>query len=324
MTTSSRSPFERLERRTLRLPQGSIEYRETGAGPPVVLLHGLLVDGSLWRDVVPLLDPHFRVIVPELPLGCHRVPMEPGTRLAPPDVARLVADMLAALELTGVTLVGNDTGGAIAQLVAAHHPERIGGLVLTPCDAYENFLPPMFRPLQLLARAPRLFETTFRLTRIRALALSPLAFGWLMRRPDAELVAGWVEATLAGPAARRDAMKVLRGVSNRQTIEAAARLRSFDRPVLIAWAPDDHFFKLRYAQRLAAEIPGARLELIADALTFVPVDQPQRTADLIAGFARSSGAQAPVRSRRRKTPSATPAPSAPIASITTAAPARKD
>jgi pimeloyl-ACP methyl ester carboxylesterase len=273
---------------TISLPAGQVEYQEAGAGRPIVLLHGLLVDGSLWRAVVPLLARDHRVIVPELPLGCHRLPLAPDAPLAPPDVARLVADLLAALDLDDVTLVGNDTGGAIAQLVAAGHPERIGRLVLTPCDAYENFLPPMFKPLQALAHAPIAFDAALQALRLRPLRLSPVAYGWLMRRPDLELVDGWVRAALAGRRARRDAMKVLRGISTQQTLAAAARLRSFGRPVLIAWAPEDRFFKLRYAERLAAEIPGARLERIDDALTFVPVDQPERTAELIAGFVREA------------------------------------
>jgi pimeloyl-ACP methyl ester carboxylesterase len=271
---------------TIALPQGEVEYQDAGSGRPIVLLHGLLVDGSLWRSVVPGLAGEHRVIVPELPLGCHRIALRADAPLAPPDVARLVADFLAALELEDVTLVGNDTGGAIAQLVAAHHPERIGRLVLTPCDAYENFLPPMFKPLQVLAHAPLLFGAVLQGMRLRALRRTPLAYGGLMRRPDAELIDGWVRAALAGRAARRDALKVLRGISKDQTLEAAERLRSFDRPVLLAWAPEDRFFKLRYAERLATEIPGARLERIEDSLTFVPVDQPQRTAELIAGFVR--------------------------------------
>jgi pimeloyl-ACP methyl ester carboxylesterase len=107
-----------------------------------------------------------------------------------------------------------------------------------------------------------------------------------MRRPDDALVAGWVRAALASRRARRDAMKVLRGIDPPQTLDAAQRLRGFGRPVLLAWAPEDRFFKLRHAERLAGEIPGARLERIDDALTFVPVDQPRRTAELIAGFVR--------------------------------------
>jgi pimeloyl-ACP methyl ester carboxylesterase len=273
---------------TVSLPQGQVEYHDAGSGPPIVLLHGLLVNGSLWNAVVPPLAREHRVIVPELPLGCHRLPLAADAPLAPPDVARLVADLLAALDLQDVTLVGNDTGGAIAQLVAAGHPERLGRLVLTPCDAYENFLPPMFKPLQVLARAPRVFDAVLQGMRLRPVRLSPLAFGWLMKRPDDALVQGWIRAALASRPARRDAMKLLRGISKRQTLDAAARLRSFGRPVLIAWAPEDRFFKLRYAERLAAEIPGARLERIDDALTFVPVDQPQRTAELIAGFVRET------------------------------------
>ena len=278
--------FADLEIRSVELPQGTVEYRETGSGPTVVLLHGLLVAGSLWRDVLPRLAPDFRVVVPELPLGCHRIPLRADADVSPPGVAKLVADFMAALELDDVTLVGNDTGGAISQLVAAHHPERIGRLVLTPCDAYDNFLPAMFKPLQALAHVPPLMNATLRGMRLRALRLAPLAFGWLMKRPDDELVKSWVDATLSNKAARRDAMKLLRAVSKRQTLEAAERLRSFEKPVLLAWAPEDRFFKLRYAERLAEDIPDARLEHIEDSLSFVPVDQPARTAELIAAFAR--------------------------------------
>jgi pimeloyl-ACP methyl ester carboxylesterase len=280
------TPFEDLARQTVDLPQGTVEYRATGTGPTIVLLHGLLVDGALWRDVVPRLEPDFHLVVPELPLGCHRLPMRADADLTPPGVAKLVADFLDALDLDEVTLVGNDTGGAISQMVAAHHPERIGRLVLTPCDTYENFLPPMFRPLQWMAYVPPLMTGALQGMRLRRMRLAPNAFGWLMKRPDDALVKSWVAATLANRGARRDAMKLLRGVSKRQTLVAAERLRSFDRPVLLAWAPEDKFFKFSYAERLASDIPTARLERIDDARSFVPIDQPARTAELIAAFAR--------------------------------------
>jgi pimeloyl-ACP methyl ester carboxylesterase len=275
-----------MVKRTVDLPHGAVEYEDVGSGPPVVLLHGLLVDGSLWRDVVPLLARDARVVVPALPLGCHRIPMPKDAPLAPPDVARLVADLLAALDLRDVTLVGNDTGGAIAQLVATEYPERIARLVLTPCDLYENFLPPLFKPLQLLARVPVLFTAAMQTMRVPALRRTPSAYGWLMRRFDAERVDGWVRAMFASRGARRDAAKVLRGIDKRQTLEAAERLRTLGLPLLLAWAPDDRSFKLRHAERMASEVPGARLERIEDAFTFVPVDQPERTAQLIAGFVR--------------------------------------
>jgi pimeloyl-ACP methyl ester carboxylesterase len=268
------------------LPQGTIRYRDSGSGEPIVFVHGLLVNGALWRHVTPSLEGAFRCIVPDLPLGSHAVAMQADADLSPPGVARLLADFLAELELDGVTLVGNDTGGAICQLVAAHHPERLGRLVLTPCDAYENFLPPAFRPLQYAARVPGLLTAVVQGTRVGPIRRGPLGFGLLIkRRPlDDEVLRGYLAPFLANGGVRRDALKVLRGISSRQTIEAAERLRSFERPTLIAWAPEDRFFKLRFAERLAAEIPNARLVTIDDSLTFMPEDQPERLGEEIAGF----------------------------------------
>jgi pimeloyl-ACP methyl ester carboxylesterase len=276
----------------ISLPAGTIRYRDTGSGEPIVFVHGLLVNGALWRKVTPLLEGKHRCIVPDLPLGSHQIPMAAEADLSPPGVARLVSDLLDALELDGVTLVGNDTGGAISQLVAAHHPRRLGRLVLTPCDAYENFLPPAFRPLQYGARVPGLITAVAQGTRIGAVRRGPLGFGLLIkRRPmDDEALRGYMAPFLADGRVRRDALKVLRGISNRQTIEAAERLREFDRPTLIAWAPEDRFFKLRFAERLASDIPNSRLVRIEDSRTFVSEDQPERLAEEIADFIRNTPA----------------------------------
>jgi pimeloyl-ACP methyl ester carboxylesterase len=279
----------------IQLPQGTIRYRDAGSGEPIVFVHGLLVDGRLWRDVAPRLADAFRCIVPDLPLGSHTIPTAEGTDLSPPGLARIVADLFEALELDHVTLVGNDTGGAICQLVATRHSERLARLVLTPCDAYMDFLPPAFRPLQWAARVPGLPGALFQPFRLDAVRRSPLGFGWLIkRRPlDSELLESWVRPSLEDPAVRRDAVEILRRIDNRFTLEAAERLREFDRPALIAWATEDRFFKLRNGKRLAEAIPDARLELIEDARTFVPLDQPERLAELIAAFIEeTSGAAA--------------------------------
>jgi pimeloyl-ACP methyl ester carboxylesterase len=277
----------------IRLPQGAIRYRELGEGEPIVFVHGLLVDGQLWRDVAPRLAEEFRCIVPDLPLGCHASPTPVGTDLSPPGLARIVADLLEALELERVTLVGNDTGGAICQLVATRHRDRLARLVLTPCDAFEDFLPPAFRPLQWAARVPGLLKVVLQPTRLDAVRRSPLAFGWLIKsRPlDAELLESWVRPSLQNPAVFRDVVEILRRIDNRFTLEAAERLREFDRPTLVAWSTEDRFFKFRNAKRLAETIPDARLEPIEDARTFVPLDQPERLAELIGAFMReTSGA----------------------------------
>jgi pimeloyl-ACP methyl ester carboxylesterase len=134
------------------LSAGRIRYRDTGDGPPIVFVHGLLVDGRLWRKVTPPLESDFRCLTPDFPLGAHTIPMKPDADVTPPGLARLVTEFLEKLDLRDVTLVGNDTGGALTQIAMTESPERIARVVLTPCDAFDNFLPPMFKGLQILAR----------------------------------------------------------------------------------------------------------------------------------------------------------------------------
>jgi pimeloyl-ACP methyl ester carboxylesterase len=271
-----------------KISQGTIRYRESGDGPPLVFLHGLLVDGRLWRKVTPLLEDRFRCIVPELPLGSHVVPMDPGADLSPPGLARIVAEFLEALGLENVTLVANDTGGAIAQITAANHPARIGRLVLTNCDAFENFLPPAFRPLQWAARVPGMLTSVMQGMRLAPMRRLPTAFGRLIKRDFAAApTREWVDPFLSNRAIRCDTIKVLKGIDPQYTFDAADKLSYQDRPTLLAWAREDRFFKPEFAERLADTIPGARLEWIADSYTFVPEDQPELLADLIGTFARN-------------------------------------
>jgi pimeloyl-ACP methyl ester carboxylesterase len=269
-----------------QLPQGTIRYSEAGAGDPIVLVHGLLTDSRLWREVMPVLARDHRVIAPDWPLGSHQIPLERGADLSPPGVAQIIADFLAALELERVTLVGNDTGGAMCQLVAVNHPQRLARLVLTPCDAYENFLPPAFRPLQAIARVPGAPAAVLQTMRLAGVRRAPLAFGWVTKRADDALTRSWIDPALTSKDVRDQLAALLRGISSRYTLQAAERFGEFTKPVLIAWAPEDRFFKLRYAERLAQAFPDARLELIEDSYTFVPIDQPQRTAELIGAFAK--------------------------------------
>jgi pimeloyl-ACP methyl ester carboxylesterase len=278
---------------TVTLPQGTIHYRESGEGPPIVFVHGLLVDGRLWRKVTPLLENDFRCIVPELPLGSHPQPMNPDADLSPPGLARIVAGFLEALDLEDVTLVANDTGGAISQITAANHPERIGRLVLTNCDAFENFLPPAFRPMQWAARVPPVLNGLLQGMRLAPMRRLPIAYGWLIKRDLASApTREWVDPFLSDRDIRRDTAKVLRGIDPKYTFEAAEKLRTFDRPTMLAWAVEDRFFKLSFAERLAEAIQGATLEKIDDSYTFVSEDQPERLAELIARFAREPAAVA--------------------------------
>jgi pimeloyl-ACP methyl ester carboxylesterase len=273
----------------IALRQGGVRYRDTGEGKPLVFVHGLLVDGLLWRKVTPLLEGEFRCIVPDWPLGSHRLALAPSADRSPRGMAHLIADFLGALELEDVTLVANDTGGAIAQLLVTERPGRIGRLVLTPCDCYENFFPPIFKPLQWLARVPSALTLAAQPMRSAAVRRSPLGFGLLTKRPiPDEITWGWIEPSLVDPDVRHDVVGLLRGVDSRDTLVAAEKLRDFDRPTLIAWAREDVVFKPHFAERLARDIPNSRLELIEDSRSFVSEDRPERLAELIGSFARES------------------------------------
>lgn len=273
------------ERRTVELPGGRIGYFERGSGPPVVFVHGLLVNAELWRGVVgPVAEAGYRCLAPDLPFGSHEIPMPPEADLTPPGAAALIADLLAELDLTGVTLVANDTGGAITQLVMTRHPERIAGVVLTPSDCFEHFFPPLFAPLPKLAAIPGatwLLATALRSGFVRRL---PMAYGLATKRPiPAEVMHRYITPS-RDPAIRRDLRKFLRGVHRRYTMAAAERLGAFDRPVLLAWAAEDRLFPLRLAHRLVEVLPDAWLRQLADCRTFVPEDAPEELASLIVEF----------------------------------------
>jgi pimeloyl-ACP methyl ester carboxylesterase len=235
---------------------------------------------------VSALSGRVRCVVPDLPLGSHGVPMDETADLSPRGLAGLIAELLDRLELDDVTLVGNDTGGALCQLVAAHHPERIGRLVLTNCDAFENFPPATFRlAMRALGRVPgavsalELFGRSSAIRR-RSMALVKLT---LEPVPDSMLKA-WI-APLRDRRVRRDLIHVLRGISPEHTLDAADRLRGFESPALIVWGMKDPFFPFSDAQRLVEVLPNARLEQIENARAFVQLDAPERLGDLIAEFA---------------------------------------
>jgi len=274
------------EEKSVRLRQGTIRYRERGRGTPIVFVHGVLANADLWRDVVPRLADTHRCIAPDLPLGSHTVPADPAADLSTPGVAALVADFMTALDLRDVTLVGNDTGGAICQLVVTNHPERVGRLVLTSCDAFERYPPPPFDfLLKWLPRIPGGVYLTALGMRFAFLRRQPTGYGLLLRGElDDELARSFTEPARNSAAIRADVSRLLLGVSNAHTLEAAERLPSFDRPVLLAWGGDDRLFPLELAKRLAARFPNARLEVVPNARTFVSLDEPARLAALILDF----------------------------------------
>lgn len=276
-------PTEPSQRKEIDLPAGRIRYREAGAGKPVVFVHGYLVDGRLWDGVVDRLSDRCRCIAPDWPIGAQQIAMKPDADLSPPGIAATIAALLESLDLEDVTIVGNDSGGAMSQVLVTRHPQRIGRLVLTNCDTHENFPPGIFKAMPPLAKLPggmTILAAPFRIGAVSRAAFKPFA---RTRIPD-DLIASWMEPAMRDGAIRQDLKKVTVGMNKRYTLEAAAKLRDSELPILLTWAPGDKFFPISYAERLASEAGNARIVEIPDSSTFVALDQPQRLAEEIAEF----------------------------------------
>ena len=279
----------------VELSAGTVEYQDTGGeGPVVVLLHGLLMDSSLWDGTVADLSADHRCVAPTLPLGAHRRPMRSDADLSLPGTARLVAELLDRLDLRDVTLVGNDTGGALVQLLIseplstdAGGAGRVGRVVLASCEAFDNVPPGLTgRTLVLAGRLPpRLFGLFMQQMRLRPLRRLPLAFGRLTRHGDAA-TARWVQPVLRQSGIRRDAVRTLRAVAadRRLLLRAAGTLPGFERPALVVWAAGDRVMPPEHGRRLAELLPQGRLVEVAETRTLIPLDQPAEFARLVREF----------------------------------------
>jgi pimeloyl-ACP methyl ester carboxylesterase len=268
---------------TIRLDSTTIHYEEQGPadGRPVLFVHGYAMGGSLWRALSErLAGAGLRCIAPTWPLGAHTEPL--SAPLTMEGAAETVVELLVELDLEDVVLVGNDTGGAIAQIVAMTGYERLGALVLTGCDAFEHFPPPILKPLIAAARWPLTFAAA--VAPLRTRAGRSFAYGKLAHADVDALVTEWLRPALTDRRIREDLRHFTASLDRETTIRAAAALPDFGKPALIAWSADDAFFALEDGHRLAAVLPDARFELIEAARTFSMIDQPDRLAQLILSF----------------------------------------
>lgn len=279
----------------ITLDAGTIHYEESGPldGQPAVFVHGYAMGASVWQPLTERLSTRgIRCIAPTWPLGAHREAMLPGADVSMLGVAAMIAQLLDRMDLSDVVLVGNDTGGALAQIVAGAHRERLGGLVLTSCDAFEHFPPPILKPLIFASRALPLFRA----------ALAPVAtkfgrkraYGALAHAELEQLASAWVEPALKDAAVADDLRRFTASMKQSVTVDAAARLSEFARPALVAWSADDAFFPVEDGRRLAEVLPNARFELLAGARTFSMIDQPDVLAGLLAHFISALSTVAPT------------------------------
>jgi len=268
---------------SMELPEGRLRYRVIGPEdsdhPPVVFVHGFLVDGRLWDAVARrLAEQGMRCYLPDLPLGSHVEPVGRPATLSPLGVARLVRSLLAELGLDDVTLVGNDTGGAICQFLLDDDATGVGRLVLTNCDAHDTFPPFPFNVLFRLARSPRAARALLAPMSWRALRHSPLGFGLLVRDPDPALTMSWLEPARMSAAIRDEAALFLRAVDPAELARVSPRMSGYGRPVSLVWGMADRCFTPALGRRLAAAFPDARFIEVPGARTFVSLDAPDVVA----------------------------------------------
>ncbi len=276
------------------LDHTTLEYRVLGpddsAHPPVVFVHGILVDSRLWDRVADgLASRGFRCYLPTWPLGSHTIPVDAGAELSPPAVATMIADFIDTLGLSDVTLVGSDTGGGLCQLVIDAHPDQVGRLVLTNCDAFDKFPPFPFTIVFALLRGPKSIKVLFEQMRIKALRHSPLGFGLLLT-PDPQLTASWLEPARTDVRIRRDLARLLRAVAKMDLTDVATRLHRFTKPVTIVWGQRDRAFTPALGRKLAALFEDSTLIEVPDARTFVSLDTPSAVIDAIATVGAGSRA----------------------------------
>jgi pimeloyl-ACP methyl ester carboxylesterase len=272
----------------LELPQGPIRYRDEGRGPTLLFVHGLLTAGDVWSDVVAELSKAYRCITPDWPIGSHTVAMNRDADLSPEGIAAVVASFVDELNLRDVTLVGNDSGGAIAQLVLAHHNDarRITRAVLTTCDAFEVFPPKLFSYLRVVAAVPGMTALlTKSLQAMPRLGRLPIAYGLTTKRPvDLSRIERWTAPAARDAGIRRDLVKFLRAAAPAVTIAVANELPRLTLPVLVAWTPEDTSLPIALGNRLAATLPNAELVHIDDARVFSMLDQPRELAAKMSAF----------------------------------------
>ncbi|MGD0245188.1 MAG: alpha/beta hydrolase [Streptosporangiaceae bacterium] len=273
-------------RREVRTRSGPASYVDTGGpGRPVLFVHGVGSSSYLWRNVIGLLDGERRCVAVDLPLH-GRTPAAPDQDFTLPGLARFVADCGDALDLADVDLVANDTGGAVCQVFAARHAERLHTLTLTNCEAHDNVPPKVLLPAVLLARIGLLAPLSARLTRNIPRA-KKLVYGMgyedIAKLPD-DIARVWLEAQGATKQAARQAQRLLISLRARDLLAAEPALARLEVPTLIVWGTSDRAFRTKWAYWLRDTIPGARevVEIDGGRLFF----PDERAAELTAALRR--------------------------------------
>lgn len=269
---------------TITLSGAPLDYRDVGTGPVVVFVHGVYIGAAVWDDVVEKLSATHRCIVPTWPLGAHAHEMPPGTDLTVPATARRLPELLEQLDLTDVTVVGNDSGGGITLTsLATGHPglARIGALVFTNCDTFDHFPPPSFKPMVKLCQ----LNSGIGAGLMRFFASGPGRTMFFKQvcatKPSAERIAAILGAYATSSRSRRDAVTVTASMKPQLTLDAVPALEALDIPVRVVWGDADKVFPKGDGERLAQTAKHGTYVSVPGSGTYVMVDAPDRLVDEI-------------------------------------------
>ena len=274
-----------------RLGDTRIAYDDVGSGTPVLLLHGCPFARFEWRKIIPVLARSHRCIAPDL-LGLGDTETLPDADWALPAQAEAIVALLDSLGVERTHVVGHDHGGAVAQVLAAHHPARIDRLVLSDVEAYDNWPSAEERPFVRASQVPLVGALVLWLWSRRPVLRATLVRAKAVHDPtklSSEFVDAMVRANLGDHRRRSRTKRFLAGQfeprNNRVTLDVVGRLRQFDHPTLLIWADNDAHFGVEWAERLRSDIPGVRqLEVLADTGHLLMEERPERFADLVAEF----------------------------------------
>jgi pimeloyl-ACP methyl ester carboxylesterase len=272
---------------------GDVAYVERGEGPVALFVHGIFLNSYLWRHVMGRLEGQRRCVALDL-LSHGDSPARPGQDISFRGQAEMLEALLDALGLDQVDLVANDSGGAIAQIFAARHPERVRTLALTNCDVHDNYPPPALGPTMAAARKGRF--STHRESWLADIEHFRPGFATAYERIDeveAEALDAYLRPLLSSPARTRDLERWLVGSADcTQTTEIAPLLRKLEVPTLIVWGTDDVYFPVKWAYWLRGAIPGVRrLVELEGARLFFPEERPDELAEALREHWRAADAE---------------------------------
>lgn len=263
-------------RHTVTTRSGDISYLDIGTGPTALFVHGIGTNAYLWRNVIGELAGRRRCIALDLPLH-GRSPVTPGQDLSVAGLATVLDDFCDALGLDGIDLVANDTGGAIAQVFAARHPQRLATLTLTNCDVSDNLPPEAFKPVVELAAAGALAPTAHAMLNDIDAAVQ-VSFGTSYEHPeraDREVTRAYLEPCVGSMERAREFERLLVALDPGDLRAVEPQLRTLSVPTLVVWGTGDEFFDVSWAYWLRDTIPGvARVVTVDGARLFFPEERP--------------------------------------------------